>query len=336
MFGTRDASIDGDRHRRTRRSLAVGLLLASTSCGIFTGCSGLRQRLAHRSAECSQLCEESRQARAAGHDDHADQLLNAAIRRRPTETQARLDLAEELWSSGRQIAAADLLAKMATERPDDAPLLIRLARMEYEIGRTATAEQILRSACQFDPDNPEGIRLKAEIAAAHQDWDTSLATYHRLVQILPDDLNAPLAMAAIHIQRGQSDRAAPMLRTIAQHPQATTAQRRKAKWQLGLCYVHADRWSDAAQSMQAAIQGGPASAEEWYRLAYVQVRMGDEIAAETSLREALSLQPHHQAARELAVRLPMGSDATSPPVVPAGFIPQATADIPRPDHRSRL
>lgn len=320
-------------HRQLVLTVRAGVLLLTVCLG--TGCAGLRERIASRSAECTQLCEEARLAREQGEDGRAEQLLNAALKQRPTESQARFDLAEELWMSGRQIAAADVIAKMVAERPDDAPAALRLARMEYEIGRTAAAESALRLALMNDPENPEGLRLKAEIAGKKGDWDTALATYHQLTQINPDDLAARLAMASAHIQRGQADRAAPILRGVVQHPDATTAQRHTAELQLGISYAQVDRWEDAANCLESAVRHGSATADDWYRLAYAQARMGDHEQAYASISSALQLRPNHGGALELArsIKLDDGQPLTA--VVPAGFAPQATAQTPN-ERRARL
>lgn len=328
--------LEAGADRGVRGNWVVWGLVFLVSAAAGPGCSGLRARLAHRSAECNQLCEESRLAREAGQDIHADKLLDAAIRQRPTDTQTRLDLAEELWSSGRQIAAADVVARMVAERPDDAPAALRLARMEFEIGRTAAAEAALRLAMINDPENPEAVRLKAELAERRGDWDGALATYQQLMQLVPDDLNASLAMASVHVRRGQSDRAAPILRAVVHHPQATAQQRRAAEWQLGMSYAQADRWSDAVASLESAMHYGNATAEDWYRVAYAQARVGDQAAAYASISRALQLSPNHGGALELARSIRLGDDAPLTAVVPAGFTRQAALATGDEDQRARL
>lgn len=283
------------------------------------GCAGLRNRLAVRSAECSQLCEKSRQARQQGLDEKANELLDAAVRQRPSDSETQLSLAEELWSSGRQIAAADVVARMVAERPDDAPAALRLARMEFEIGRIAAAESALRLAMLNDPENPEGLRLKAELAARHQNWDTAIATYQQLVQQLPDDLNAQLALAEVHIQRGQPDRAAPIYRRVLSHPMASLDQKSQAEWQLGISYAQADRWSDAARCLEHALASRPGKPDDWYRLAYAQAKIGQEEAAYASLSRALEIAPGHVAALELARTIKLGQGTDLSGIVPAGF-----------------
>ncbi len=314
----------------------IGLWLALVLILCCHGCAGLRSRLAHRSEECNLLCEEARQAREEGRDNHADKLLDAAVRQRPTDTQTRLDLAEELWSGGRQIAAADVVARMVAERPDDAPAALRLARMEFEIGRTAAAEAALRLAMINDPENPEALRLKAELAERRGDWDGALAIYHQLVQITPDDLSAHLAMASVHVRRGQSDCAAPILRAVVHHSQATPEQCRAAQWQLGMSYAQADRWSDAVASLESSLQYGSATAEDWYRVAYAQARVGDQEAAYASISRALQLSPNHGGALELARSIKLGAEAPLTAVVPAGFTRQTATSTTGEGVRARL
>lgn len=308
--------VAGDGVRAIRGPFLWVLLACLVS---HLGCASMRSRIANRSDECQQLCEEARQAREQGFDQEAEQLLNAAIKRRPTETQTRLDVAEELWSSGRQIAAANILAQMLAERPDDAPVALRLARMEFEIGRTAAAEAALRIAILSDPLHPEGLRLKAEIADQREDFESALATYHQLTQVLPDDVEAQLAIASIHLRRGQPDRASPLLRQVVHGSQPTLAQRRRAEWQLGVSYAQAERWPEAATALQHALDGTSGTAEQWYQVAYAQARCGESDRAQDSISRALQVEPQHRGAIELARNIRLGDGQSLTAVVPAGF-----------------
>lgn len=298
-----------------RGLLVLALLLTA-------GCAQMRSRMSHRSEECTQLCEEARLARERGLNEQAEQLLDAAVRQRPKDTETQLQLAEELWNGGRPLAAADILQRIVSEHPDDAPLALRLAQMELEIGRTEAAQAALQTALRSDPEHPEAIRLKAKLEERRGDTDAALATYHHLLQVLPGDLDAQLRLAAVHLQRGQADRAAPLLRGAMEHPAATRAQRAAAEWQLGLAYAQLERWTDAAAVMQSALRSHPATAEDWYRVAYVQARVGRQEAAYASISQALALEPGHLAARDLARQIKLGDGAVPSAVVPAGFQPQ--------------
>lgn len=295
---------------------AVGFLILVC----LSGCASIRQRLLMRSAECSKLCEQARSARDAGRTGDADQLLGAALRRRPNDTETRLQLAEELWSSGRQLAAAEEVELVLAESPRDTGAWLRLGQMQLEIGRTEAAWQAVQNALRQEPDCPAGLRLKAQLEERRGDPDAALATYHRLVQAFPDDLPAHLALAELHLRRGQPDRAAPLLRTASQHPGATPSQREEANWQLGSAYAQSGRWSDAAEVLtEAIVQRGETSADDWYRVAYVQSKAGNADAAAQSVSRALQSEPAHKAALDLARQLAAMPSANVSAIVPAGF-----------------
>jgi tetratricopeptide (TPR) repeat protein len=298
----------------------TAVLLALLVVG--SGCSQMRAQLARRSSECTQLCEEARQAREQGQQQQAEQLLDAAVRRRPRDAETQLHLAEELWTGGRPLAAADMLQTLVAQRPDDAPLALRLAQMEFEIGRIDAAVTALQTSLQNDPEHPDAIRLKARMDERRGDTVAALAAYHRLLQVAPDDVDARMRLAVLHLERDAADRAAPLLREAMEHPAATRAQRAEAEWQLGLAYARLERWTDASAALQAALQTRPATAEDWYQVAYVQSRIGQQEAAFASLSQALTIEPGHLSARDLARQIKLGSGLPPSSVVPAGFQPR--------------
>ncbi len=288
-------------------------------CLQLTGCAWVRHRLANRAEECSNLCDRARDARDAGRVDESEHYLNAAVRQRPDDYDTRRMLAEELWSSGRQLAAANELEELIQNSPEDAATALRLAQMQLEIGRTEAARSAAEIAVRLEPENPEVIRLMARVAERSGKTDAAIASYLRIVRNDPQDVAAHLALAELYMRRGQPDRAAPLLRTISQHGQATVEQRQVAEWQLGAAYAQTGRWNDAADVLTAAVSERPAkTAEEWYRVAYAQSRAGRQQDAARSARQALAIDPQNLAAAELA-RGVDASTAQAGAILPAGF-----------------
>ncbi len=300
------------------------ITLAVVSVGLTamaTGCASVRQHLSHRSSECSQLCEEARSARDAGRTDDANQYLDAAMRRRPTDDETRLQLAEELWHSGRQLAAADEVERILAASPGDLQAAIRLTQMQLEIGRTEAAYQALQLALRQEPDLPEVLRLKSILEERRGDLDAALATSVRLVHTTPEDLEAHLRLAVLYRRRGQPDRAAPLLRSASQCPLATAEQKQEAAWQLGLAYADCQRWTDAHDVMSGVIKQGPKlTAEDWYQFAQVEAQCSHPDAANRAVKEALALQPRHPRALALSQRLD-GPAVSQTAILPAGFQP---------------
>jgi tetratricopeptide (TPR) repeat protein len=298
------------------------LVIVLVAVSTLSGCVWTRGWIAKRSSECQKLCEDSRAARAEGRWQDADLLLDAALRRRPNDEVARLHLAEELWSSGRQLAAADVLTRLAQQYPNDALVALRLAEMELEIGRTQAAWEAVEQAFRSDPINIDVLRCKARLEDRQGDAAAALASYHRLLQAAPDDLDAQLALAELHLRRSQADRAAPILRSVVEHPFVTPQQRSQAQRLLVESYAANQRWSDAAACLAAELQQQPEStADDWYRLASLQVQCGQPAAALTSAQQTLLQQPDHRGAKELIQQL----QPTDADVLPAGFERRADA-----------
>ncbi|HET6425876.1 MAG TPA: tetratricopeptide repeat protein [Planctomycetaceae bacterium] len=284
----------------------------------LNGCASVRSRLSHRAAECSQLCEESRSARDAGRKDQAEQYLDAAIRRRPRDADTQLQLAEELWSSGRQLAAAEEVTKVLESSPNDIHAAVRLAQMQLEIGRTEAAYQAAQLAVRIDPACPEALRMKAILEERRGDTDAALTAALRLVDASPDDVEAVLQLAMLYRRRGQPNRAAPLLRSARQHSLATLEQREEAGWQLGLAYADSQRWADAQAAMHPVVhERATMTAEDWYQYALVESQCGHAEQAVAAAHQALVQQPKHPAANELARKLEMAGTRTA--VLPAGF-----------------
>lgn len=322
----RAVRLTGGRVEGRRAAAGSALLLLCGATLVWsTGCAWTRQRLSHRSSECNQLCEEARSARQQGKTEQADRLLDAAVRRRPTDVETRRELAEELWSGGRQLAAAAEYETLVATSPDDTGLAVRLAEMQLAIGRTDAAADAVAVALRADPNLPEALRLQALVEQRQGRWEASLATYHQLLRMSPDDVSAQIGLAQLHLRRGQAERAAPLLRTALEHPQATLAQRAEAEWGLGLAYAQCGRWQDAAPRLRDVIRSRESTADDWCLLAEAEARTGNLDAANACIDQALLQRPEHAGARELARQIALASLPGSPTVVPAGFRPPTSA-----------
>ena len=81
---------------------------------------------------------------------------------------------------------------------------------------------------------------------------------------------------------------------------------------LGLAYEAAQRYDDAAESFTTAIQHGQATPDLLYHLAEVQLAIGRPAAAANAAREAIAMDPQHQASRNLLGRLETAQQPTGP------------------------
>ena len=113
-----------------------------------------------------------------------------------------------------------------------------------------------------------------------------------------------MLIAALHLQQGEGQLAAPLLRSIIDSGDAAAGRRNRAQWLLGQCYSAEGRWSDAARALGAGI-AGRGDARDWYDLANACWRAGDLRGADLALRQSLILAPTSPAARQP----PRGLDA---------------------------
>lgn len=308
------------------RRLAAGSLAALLLLG---GCQSLREKSARRSAECSDLCSQAAAAHETGRDDEARQLLDLAVRQRPEDTEARARLAETMWQLGRKEEALAELSRLAHESRSDVKLLSRYATALCETGQIQEAEVWAQSALAVDPVNAEALLVRARCAAQRADYAASLAAYHELLQVAPEHAEARLGMAQVQIARGQPELAAPVLRSLLQHPWSSTIVQHETEWSLGRAYAAVGRWEDAAPLMERAIAHRASTADDWCQLATAQARCGQSEAAVTSVRHALQLDSQHAGARQLSQELASGN--------PAGGVKPARFDSPsRPGERTAL
>ncbi len=63
--------------------------------------------------------------------------------------------------------------------------------------------------------------LLGKIHERQRDYDAAYEMYRSVSDLWPDDVAAKLAMARVQIERGQADRACPILRELMHHPYAT-------------------------------------------------------------------------------------------------------------------
>lgn len=306
LFGRRGV---GD-WRRVAACLLGGLLLLG-------GCQSLREKSARRSAECSDLCSQAAAAHETGRSDEARLLLEEAMRQRPDDTEARTRLAETMWQLGRKEQALAEFSRLAHESRSDVKLLSRYATALCETGQIQEAEVWAQSALSVDPVNADALLVRARCAAQRADYAASLAAYHELLQVAPEHAEARLGMAQVQIARGQPELAAPVLRSLLQHPWSSTLVQHEAEWSLGRAYAAVGRWEDAAPLMERAIAHRAATADDWCQLATAQARCGRNEASVTSVRHALQLDSRHAGARQLSQELAEGSSGGG--VKPARF-----------------
>jgi tetratricopeptide (TPR) repeat protein len=297
-------------HNCTSR-LFVGLCSVGLLFSCQPGCQALQKRALRRSAQCEALCAQARAAREAGNTDQANECLNAAIRQHPSDLETRRQLGETMWNSGRKVEALQEFTALRELYPNDARLASRLAVMEWESNQRLAASKTAIDALSLDPQSKEAWLIRARAEAERGELDDALASYLRLSQIVPNDLNVQLELGELHLKRGHPDRACPLFRAAMIQPHATPQQKVDAEWRLAIAYAKCDRLAESTEIMERLIVQRQSTADDWCFLGWTRMQSGDVAGAQAALKQAEEVEPDSLAVRRFSRQLRASSQSAS-------------------------
>jgi len=114
----------------------------------------------------------------------------------------------------------------------------------------------------------------------------AIQEFSAAIQLKPDDTDARSDLAAAWINLGDCDNAIPELEYLA-----AAEGDQETRNNLGLCYLQAGRWQDAAKQYRALLKADPESPELLYNLGVARKHEQDYNGAIASLRHALQIKP---------------------------------------------
>lgn len=173
----------------------------------------------------------------ANRPERAEQELERALSRRPSDTNTLEQLVDMAERSGRTEQAIQYAEKLATLRPTDAKLASRLGGLLFQAGRTAEAVAKWRAAMQLlGGDDPAGRAL--ELAETLLRYDLGGEAQQALIEAsnrFPDDWRLKFRLAMQLKQEQQLPRAARLLDEIVamkppgpDDPASAAAKKKKA------------------------------------------------------------------------------------------------------------
>jgi tetratricopeptide (TPR) repeat protein len=230
----------------------------------------------------------------------AEYLLAAAVEKNPGDSETRLELSQMLLENGRVESAAEHFERLLEQTPGDPRGYIGLAEALYLKHSLSEADELLDRALEIDPRQTRGLLLRGKIEQARRHDERALEDYYQVLAFDPDQVEAKMLIAQLHLQRGDAKLAAPLVRSIIEGAEPGNRQWAGAQWLLGECYAHEGRWPDAARALEAGIAGRQGSARDWFLLADASWRAGDGRKAEVAVTQALRLAPDD--AHALALR----------------------------------
>jgi tetratricopeptide (TPR) repeat protein len=165
-----------------------------------------------------------------------------------------------------------------------------------------TARQRYQQALDADPKHKGALVGLARLYALTGDRDRAVAGYTQAVQAYPQDHGLAAKLAGVQVQFGDFAGAEKSARyALSLDPQNRTYQK-----VLGLTLGHQAKWQEAGETLLAA---GMPPADAHYFLARVRLDRGDTDGGRKQLDHALSANPQHEAARQVASQLDAGRPA---------------------------
>jgi tetratricopeptide (TPR) repeat protein len=213
----------------------------------------------------------------------AEETLRAAVQSRPTDADARLELAQLLVRTGRVDAALPILEKLASEQTVNLAVLqalieVQVARKDFTAAR--------RSAGLMQTARPElatGGYLSGLVELADGKPDAARAAFERAVAIAPDAIEPVRALVSLDRAQKHPDQAIARLdKYIEGVP--SSAQLRNFK---GEVLASLTRIDAAIRTFREAIALAPSWAVPYRSLSVAQTAAGRSDDAINTLQEGI-------------------------------------------------
>lgn len=241
--------------------------------------------------------------RNAGDADDAETYL---IRGEAYQAIDRMDKAEEQWAAGLK------------QYPDDAPLLVSMARLKYQTKDAEAAYSLAERAAVADPKAHDVMLLNGDMALFKGDPAAALTWFEKLEAAYPTDLQVKLGKASALADLGRKKEALALAEAVlkvdpkspvaivmkagaleeqGKYAEALTLMDSTVVFFRNSALAHKIRGEIAAEKgfsdtavrhFEKAVAAEPDNRRYRYRLAEEQVKLGEEAAATATLAPVAS------------------------------------------------
>ncbi len=170
--------------------------------------------------------------------------------------------------------------------PRNADAVIGLADSYESAGRTADAEAAFRKAIALRPDFWDGYNHFANFLDAHQRYDEAIAQFHHAIDLTPDNAALYLNLGGVYIDMGDKH-----------YPEAEQLLRKSlaiepgypAYTNLGYLYLQQQKYSEAADALEKALQLNDRDYLTWNNLVFAYEGIKDKEKAGKARDRAIGL-----------------------------------------------
>jgi tetratricopeptide (TPR) repeat protein len=285
----------------THSSAAAVVCLAAIL--LAGGCTSLyRKPVADNVVSARQLSLRGIDAMQHEQWDEAEKLFQRAIETCPADERAHCRYAETLWRRGSAGEAIAHMEKAVQLSGGDPQLLVQVGEMYLAGGQLDKAAQRAERAIRANQQLASAWALQGSVLHQRGHADEALACFHRALSFQPYYPQVQVSVAEIYRQAGRPQRALATLDALADQF-APGEQPQQVAFLQGLALKALGRYDDAVESLTAASQRGPSSADLLYHLSEAQLLAGDPVNARLAVLQALDRDPKHQASQQLKAHI---------------------------------
>lgn len=299
----------------------LGWLIAALTMATGLGCrSGGRAGQDAALVAGRQLTLRGIDALAKGDPTNAELYFARALEVSPADERAHAQYADALWRRGAREEAVPHMEQAVALSGGDPQILVRLGAMHLARGAADRAGAYARQAIDANPLDTDALALWGDVQTRQDNLVEALASYHRALNVEPDNLNVRLAVAEIYLRQERPQRSLATLDAVIRRSDAAR-QAPKLHFLRGLALKRLTRTHAAVESLAEAHRLGDESADCLFELAEAHAQLSNVAAARTCTNMALRSDPEHRQSLELLAWLQRPSDTPH------------TATLPRPTQR---
>jgi arylsulfatase A-like enzyme/tetratricopeptide (TPR) repeat protein len=219
--------------------------------------------------------------------DAAVELLEPALRKDPTITQALLLLATCYVHLGRREEAKANLDLILREDPENIQGLTALADILVGEGKNEDAIALCKRTLSIDENNVEAYMLIGETYIGQDDHAQALPYLEKAVELQPKLTRNRFNLAASLVGVKQYDRAEILLKDIIRE----SPKFPRANYNLGLLYEEQGRLEEARAAYAGEVSAFPREFQARFNLGKVLLKLGDRTGYMDNMREVIKVAP---------------------------------------------
>jgi len=220
--------------------------------------------------------------------------LKKAVALDPKSVKAKLILAAFYVKNNRLSDAEKVSWDAVATDPKSLPARANVAEVILKQGDQTRAEEVLRQAQKDFPNDPQGVRILADYYVNSGQMDKAKAEYSSLAAKYSKNIYVQKGYVRVLLDVRDYGTAqtvvAGMLKAYPKDPEVAGLN--------GIVLLNSGKTNDAVNALQNAVKDAPKDAFLQYWLGRAALAKGDIGLAESSLRQAASLNPSRLEAEE--------------------------------------